>query len=116
VQGGEIVGPGSKETYRIRHRTPKALVGYACMPSFMLGVKILDYNELDGTETLCPLRLCNEYDLGTTWTDFYQGHRKVARVYTHYYRHGKAVNGSTLPELLWVRAESDPDTESDEYS
>jgi hypothetical protein len=64
-----------------------------------------------------PLRLCNEYDLGTTtWTDFYQGHRKIARVYTHYYRHGKAVNGSTLPELLWVRAESDPDTESDEYS
>jgi hypothetical protein len=74
------------------------------------------YAAMEGMETECPLRLCNEYDLGPTWTDFYQGQRKVARVYTHYYRHGRAVDGATLPDLLWLRAEEDHDTESDEYS
>jgi hypothetical protein len=74
------------------------------------------YAAMEGKESVCPLCLCNEYDLGPTWTDFYQGHRKVSRVYTYYYRHGRAVNGTTLPDLLWLRAEEDHDTESDEYS
>lgn len=74
------------------------------------------YTEPDGGETLTPLRLRNEYDLGPTWTDFYKGARKVARLYTHYYRHGKDLHENPLPELLWVHPERDSDTESDEYA
>ena len=70
----------------------------------------------DGGETLCPLRMRNEYDLSPTWTDFYKGDRKVARLYTHYYSHGKDLHENPLPELLWVHPERDSDTESDEYA
>ena len=69
----------------------------------------------DGGDVVKPLFLMNEYDLGPTWTDFYKGDRKVARVYTHYYSRGKDLNENPLPDLLWVHPEPDSDTESEEY-
>jgi len=54
-----------------------------------------------------PLVLLNEYALGPTWTDFYRGSRKVARVYTMYYHAGKDVRGNEMPELLWVHAQEE---------
>jgi len=54
-----------------------------------------------------PLVLLNAYALGPTWTDFYRGSRKVARVYTLYYRAGKDLRGNELPELLWLHAKED---------
>jgi hypothetical protein len=62
-----------------------------------------------------PLFLHNEYKLGPTWVDFYKGTRKVARVYTYYYRKGLDLMGNVSPsekELLWVHAEEDAE-ESD---
>jgi len=61
----------------------------------------------DEVQVRAPLLLRNEYELGPTWTDFYRGSRKVARVYTLYYRGGKDVRGNELQELLWVHAQED---------
>ena len=77
---------------------------------------IAHFRKDDGGDILRPLVLQNEYDLGPTWTDFFKGERKVARVYTHYYRRGQDKNENPLPELLWVHPEPDPDTESDEHT
>jgi len=59
-----------------------------------------------------PLVLRNEYHLGPTWTDFYRGSRKVARMYTYYYRRGKDAAGNELPLLPWVLAQEDDAGES----
>ena len=37
-------------------------------------------------------------------SDLFRGKRKVARVYTYYYRHGKDKAGNELPQLPWVLA------------
>jgi len=70
---------------------------------------ILHYRLKDAVERE-PLFLRNEYKLGPTWVDFYKGHRKVARVYTYYYRKGLDLMGNVSPsdkELLWVHAQED---------
>jgi len=64
----------------------------------------LEYVAKDAVERE-PLFLLNEYALGPTWTDFYRGSRKVARVYTLYYHAGKDARGNEMPELLWVHAQ-----------
>jgi hypothetical protein len=70
---------------------------------------ILAYKVKDAVERT-PLFLRNEYQLGPTWVDFYKGRRKVARVYTYYYRKGLDLMGNVSPsekELLWVHAQED---------
>ena len=54
-----------------------------------------------------PLVLRNEFHLGPTWTDVFRGSRKVARVYTYYYRNGKDKAGNELPQLPRVLAPED---------
>lgn len=65
------------------------------------------YVSAEGGDMSAPVFLRNEYELGPTWTDFYKGSRKVARVYTLYYRAGIDVRGNVIPELLWVHAQED---------
>jgi len=61
----------------------------------------------DDLNVTVALLLRNEYDEGPTWTDFYKGTRKVARVYTYFYRFGKDLRDNELPDLLWVHAKKD---------
>ena len=68
---------------------------------------MMHYVSHDGKHMVEPLILRNEYKLGPTWLDFFKGSRKVARVYTYYYRRKVNVRGNELPNLLWLHGQDD---------
>jgi hypothetical protein len=68
---------------------------------------MMHYTSHDGKRMKEPLILRNEYELGPTWLDFFKGSRKVARVYTYFYRRQLDVRGNELPNLLWLHGQDD---------